>query len=723
MRRLSVGFVSVLAIGSVWLAGLAPTHAQAPQATFKADVNVIEVDARVSGADGVHIADLTVNDFEVLDDGQPQKIELFSYVDIPVTPRPVFAGVDRPVSPDVRSTSDPATGRMYIIVLDDANIEAIHLAAVKRQAREFIEEYLGAGDIASIAYTSGTTNASQDFTSDPQVLLAAVDRFVGRRGASAAAEQAEKFYQDRLTLEIDTPPDVNPEDIAALAAELQNSRKQVLGTVAKPTVDIRDFERAQRAVNVLATVRQLAQSVENVRGRRKALVLFSEGIGYQLTDPFGMRSVSDIVNATRDAINAAARANVNFYTIDPRGLVGASSEGMQMTGAGMPEGATQVAMMNEFRTSQDSLRVLAEETGGFASLDSNSFASSFERIVDSNSRYYVIGYRLPDRPADGQFHKIEVRVKRPGVTIVARKGYGSSRDRSAADRQRDEAERRTREARRPNADKTSTELRNVLDSAIPLRGLTFSVHAAPFRNTEKEASVAMTVEIAGDRLPLAPPGKLEVSFYGVDAQGKASTGVRKEIDLGVRSSTSERVKMHGIRLNPRIALAPGRYQLRIGARESTGGENGSIFYDLIVPDFHNEAFALSGLLLTSVSAQQTPTAEPDPAASKELPGAATSRRTFPVGDTLAIYAEVYDNAPAAERAAIDVAVQLISEAGVDVFSAKDSIAAGQSGPSNIAAQFALEDLEPGMYLLRVEAQRSGSSTPPIARETVITVVR
>ena len=142
-----------------------------------------------------------------------------------------------------------------------------------------------------------------------------------------------------------------------------------------------------------------------------------------------------------------------------------------------------------------------------------------------------------------------------------------------------------------------------------------------------------------------------------------------------------------------------------------------------MPDFHKEAFALSGLLLTSVSAQQTPTAEPDPAASKELPGAATSRRTFPVGDTLAIYAEVYDNAPAAERAAIDVAVRLISEAGVDVFSAKDSIAAGQSGPSNIAAQFALEDLEPGLYLLRVEAQRSGSSIPPIARETLITVVR
>ncbi|HJP59276.1 MAG TPA: hypothetical protein VJ865_04740, partial [Gemmatimonadaceae bacterium] len=91
--------------------------------------------------------------------------------------------------------------------------------------------------------------------------------------------------------------------------------------------------------------------------------------------------------------------------------------------------------------------------------------------------------------------------------------------------------------------------------------------------------------------------------------------------------------------------------------------------------------------------------------------------------TLAIFAEVYDNAPVAERAAIDVAVRLISDSGADVFSAKDSIAAGQSGPSNVVAQFALEDLDPGPYLLRVEVQRSGSSIPPVTRETLITVVR
>ena len=121
--------------------------------------------------------------------------------------------------------------------------------------------------------------------------------------------------------------------------------------------------------------------------------MFSEGFNYQLTEPFGMRSVSDVLRATQDTLNAAARANVSFYTIDPRGLDGAGTDFMQMSGPGMPNGATQTAIREELQRSQDSLRVLAEETGGFASLNTNSFASAFDRIVQSNSQYYVLGIR------------------------------------------------------------------------------------------------------------------------------------------------------------------------------------------------------------------------------------------------------------------------------------------------------------------------------------------
>ena len=712
---------NLLSAGAASLLVLASPRAQAPQSTFQAEVNLIEVDTVVTDGQDNTIAGLTADDFELFDDGERQTIAAFSYVDIPLAIPTEFPGVERPVTPDVRSNREPVSGRMYLIVLDDMNIDPLRSSVVRQQGRAFVEAYFGAGDIAAVTYTSGRVDASQDFTSDAPLLLASIDKFMGRGARSTAMEAAAKYYEDRLTLSLDPPDGVKPENIPQLAADMQDSRVQTLGATGKPTVDITDFERAQRVVAVFDSVRALADGLGRVRGRRKAVIMFSEGFNYQLTEPFGMRSVSDVLRATQDTLNAAARANVNFYTIDPRALVGAGTDFMQMTGPGMPNGGTQVAIADELRRTQDSLRVLAEETGGFATIDANSLSPAFERIVDSNSRYYVLGYTPPNDVQNGRFHKIDVRVKRPGLNVISRRGYATPRAQTQEDRKRDEDRRRAREARRPDGDTTSAELRSVLESALQQRGVSFSVQAAPFRNRDNEASIALAIEIDGSRLPLSPPGKLEVSFYSVNDRGRAGPGVRKEIDLALKPDTVARVKSSGIRLNPRIALAPGRYQLRFGARESSGGQNGSVFYDVIVPDFRKEELAMSGLLLTSAAAQQTPTAEPDPITSKQLPGAATSRREFPVGDTLAVYAEVYDNNPSRQPRQIDVVVRLISARGSDVFHAADAMSTS-AAPSNIFAQFKLEDLEPGPYLLRVEAKVTGAEAAPIGRETLITIV-
>ena len=707
------------------VAGLLITHpsAQAPQQTFRTDVDLVEVDVSVTDDNGESILNLTPADFEVFEDGQPQAIKAFTSIDIPLTAPPQFPGVDRPVSSDVRSNREPSSGRLYLVVLDDMNINPMRVDAVRSAAREFVESYFGAGDIAAVIYTSGRVDASQDLTTDPRLLVASIEKFLGRGVQSSAMEAAEKYYSDRLTLETDPATAGLPNDkLDELAADMQDARKRTLGTTAKPTVDIQDFERAQRMITVLDTVRTLAESLAPLRGRRKAIVMFSEGLNYQLTEPFGMRSVSDVLRAMQDTLNAAARMNVSFFTIDPRGLDGVGTDFMQMRGSGMPNGATQVAINEELQRSQDSLRVLAEETGGFATLNTGDFSSAFDRIVQTNSQYYLIGYTPPPHPQNGRFHSIEVRVKRPGVKIVARRGYASGREETPEDRKKRDAERLARDAKRPNADKTSSALRDVLGGPLQQTGLALSVHAAPFRGTGADASVALTIEVDGAHLPLSPPGRLELSFYDVNDSGRAGSGVRKDIDLALRPDTVARVKAHGIRLNPRIALKPGRYQLRFGIRESASGSNGSVFYDLAVPDFSKDPLALSGLLVTSVSAQQVPTAEADPVLSKKLPGAATSRREFPVGDTLAVYAEAYANGPARQGQRFNVVVRLISEIGEEVFTAKDAMAGDKSGSANIFAQFALEDLAAGAYLLQVEAQVDGATTPPVLRETLITVV-
>jgi hypothetical protein len=279
-------------------------------------------------------------------------------------------------------------------------------------------------------------------------------------------------------------------------------------------------------------------------------------------------------------------------------------------------------------------------------------------------------------------------------------------------------------------------LRDLLTSPLQQSGLNFTVQAAPFKGPQKDASVALAIEIEGDRLTYAPPdakgmsaNKIELSFYGVNDVGKAMGGTHSVLDLTLRPDTKERVAKFGVRVNPRVALPPGRYHMRIGARETVGGLTGSVFYELEVPDFRKEKLMLGGLLIAAASGQETPSIQADTVIGKVLPGAATSRRVFPRRDLLAIYTEVYDNLGPQQARNVDVAVRLIDENGKELFVTRDQLTNG--GPKEKAwdiygytTQFALKDVPPGRYALRVEAQVRGNvgDAKPVSRETLITVV-
>jgi hypothetical protein len=146
-----------------------------------------------------------------------------------------------------------------------------------------------------------------------------------------------------------------------------------------------------------------------------------------------------------------------------------------------------------------------------------------------------------------------------------------------------------------------------------------------------------------------------------------------------------------------------------------------------VPDFKKEPLMMSGLLLTASSAHNAMTAQADPATDKVLPGPATSRRAFLASDTLTVFAELYDNMNARQARQIDAAVTLTSEAGKEVFSARDPIANNQGADHwtayGLTRDVPLKNLSPGRYLLRIEARVRGNNggNAPVARETVITI--
>lgn len=691
MRRVTACVVLLAAVGILAAAGQAPSGQparQQPEVTFKVEVNYVEVDAIVTDASGRLVRDLSKDDFIVLEDGRPQQISVFALVDIPVErgERPAFR--ESPVEPDVRTNARPFDGRIFVLVLDDLHTHPLRSALVKRAARAFVERYVGANDLVAVVSTSGRRDVAQEFTTNRRLLLEAIDRFTGSKTLSVTLAKIEEFRN-----RYGTP--------------LQEER----------LTDPLEAERGYMARSTLETLAALAEYLSGVRGRRKAIVFFSEGIDYDIHDPFNNPSASTIVRATQDLLAAATRANVQIYAVDPRGLTMLGEEAIQVTGM-PPEAPIELGttgLMTELRLAQDSLRVLADETGGFAVVNTNDFPSAYERILEETSTYYVLGYYPENDKRDGKFRTIEVRVKRPGLHVRARRGYVAPSGRARA---------RAVEA----ASGTSAPLRAALESPVPVSGLTLRAFAAPFKGTPPNASVVLGIEVPGGALSFAERGgrytnELEVSFVAIDDRGTVRAGDRKSVTLDLRPQTYRAVATYGVKLISRVALPPGRYQLRIAAREATGGRVGSLHYDLVVPNFLEPPLAMSGVLLTSAGASRTPPAAEDPTLKTLLPAQPTTWREFVSADRLALYVEIYDNRGNTPHT-VDVTTTVRAEDGRVVFTAEEARTSAEwsgRGGFGYSAEIPLRDFAPGLYVLRVDARsRLGGET--VAQEIPFRVV-
>jgi VWFA-related protein len=685
--------VIALVVAAGWAAAALPQAqpparpaTRQPQVTFRVEARSIEVDAVVTDARGQFVRDLTRDDFEVLEDNRPQTVNVFALVDIPVEPadRPLYREA---VEPDVAANETELTeGRMYLIALDSLHVDASRTSKVKELARQFIFEHLAANDLAGVVLLG--QGESQEFTSSKRLLVAAVNRFVGNKMPSATLLRLEQRPDTEL-----------PNDPA------------------------RTEERAAVARDMLTAIRTLSQYVAGLRGRRKALVLFSEGLDFntdvvisgasdRVTDTMGSALVDGLLAEQREMLGAATRSNVSIYSVDPRGVASGADEIIKL--AGMPEGSESSIPMKELeqevRRSQDTLRVYARETGGLAAVGSGDFGQAFRRIVADSSAYYVLGYTPTNAQSDGKFRRITVRLKRPGLTVRARPGYYAPRaDETAA-------------APAAAASETSPRLRELLASPTQIRGLPLRVTADAFKGPAPKALVHLLVELpAGslafqDRNGLAS-NDVEMVFRAIDSRGAVQASTRKLLDLRLRPATRDAVQQHGFRVTTEIELPPGRYQVRVAAQETAGGRSGSVFVNLEVPDFTKPALGMSDVVIMAESAEAWP-ARGDAATFKELlPGPPTAVRAFARSDAIAVFAEIYDNDARPHR--VDVTTIVRSDEGKQVFETtdardRDEIAAGRG--FGYVATIPLEEPAPGRYVLTVEARSRLTGVEPVSKD-------
>jgi len=370
----------------------APVPAPGPQPTFRTSVDLVSSDVIVRNKRGVFQADLTKDDFELYEDGVKQELNSFVLVhggrayttQLAPTAAPVREGI---ILPPPRPTND-AAGRIICFIIDDLHLDFRDTIRVRQLFKKMGKELVHEGDLFGVVST-GTSSIAMDLTYDRSRLDEAANRITG--GGMKPSEIIQQSASG------ETPAEVT-----------------------------------HRAHVAFETAYDLLKNLESAHNRRKAVVLISNGYDF---DPFAAArsgnagstflnndrvdpndpmtdemtrndrfADADLAIELNDLARQANRANATFYAIDPRGLV---------AGQDLDEQVDPTEWETHLKKSQDSLRTIAELTGGLAVVNTNDFDKALKRIDAETSDYYVLAYYSTNPDPTQKRRQVEIRVKRP----------------------------------------------------------------------------------------------------------------------------------------------------------------------------------------------------------------------------------------------------------------------------------------------------------------------
>ncbi len=392
-------------------AGAAPAGQQQPP-VFRAGVSFVRVDVIVSDKQGNPVTDLRAEDFDVVEDGQAQNIELFKLINADGNPGP-GAEPARPIrsryDEEVEANRDDV--RLFVVFLDDYHVRLGNSMRVRDPLVKFIQTQLGPLDMVGVMYPLMSVS-DISFTRDHESVIRAIRQFEGRKYDYRPRNQVEEKYAYYPAQTIETLR--NQITISALEGlcvrlgSIREGRKAVIlvseGFTALLPPQMRDPMAAMPGVgNPVSRNPMAGESTTEERAR--------------------FLSEIDLQRLLRDVYDAANRHNTAFYALDPRGLATGEFDINENVGMRVDS--------QTLRQSMDTLRVLAEESDGRAIVNQNDLDKGLRQIIRDTSAYYLLGYNTSSK-SDGKFHKVDVKVKRPGVEVRSRKGYWASTAAEAA---------------------------------------------------------------------------------------------------------------------------------------------------------------------------------------------------------------------------------------------------------------------------------------------------
>jgi len=567
--RLSLRIViAFMLYASVGLAQQQQPQTQTPQATFRASTRLIVQSVFVKDKDGKPIEGLTAKDFVITEDGQPQDIAFVEYqrlatesapadpqAPVPLTAKPATTATG-PAPAVTTQISSPPSGdiryqdkRLLVLYFDGSSMGPGDQIRAYTNALKFIDTQMTKSDlIAIMSFQNGSVSVKNDFTDDKEKLREVIGILI--------------YGDDQNN---DGIPD-HPEGSA--------------------------FGQNDAEFNIFNTDRQLAAlqtAVNMLKGlpEQKTLLYFASGLRL---------NGSDNQAQLRATVNAAIRANVTLNPIDARGLVALPPLGdatqRSPGGLSMFTGGMAQQVMGNFQRSQDTLYALAKDTGGKAMFDYNDLSLGIVQASQAVTSYYIIGYYSTHLATDGKYRRVKVTLNNPqyaSADLTFRAGYYGDKafgNFSAADKER--------------------QLEDALMLDNPVTEITIALEVNYFQLNSAEYFVPVAVKIPGSELALAKRrGALRtlIDFIGEvkDDNGYTIQNMRDKLDVPIDKDTAEKLATAPIQYYTGFTLLPGKYVIKLLARDSETGRIGTYQTAFTVPNLMREQkrLPISSVVLSS----------------------------------------------------------------------------------------------------------------------------
>ncbi len=543
-----------------------------PAPTIRVTTHMVLIDAVVTDKQGKAITGLRPEDFVVEENGKVQKIaSLTTPADntpaaAPALPPGIYSN-----EAQFRSPGRPIT----VMLLDALNTPFTDQAYARTQMLAFVKDQFKPGDRMGVFALTGSLNLLQDFTSDPQVLYTALQRFKpltqtfpnGAPTVTSSDGGPATAASTVASLDASTPP---PSDSGANAGGGLRGGSDAL--ISSAMAALQGFEGAQvayakdeRAVMTLNALASIARILGGLPGRKSLIWVTGDISDLSFIPEDRVMSNAELaedlpsMDTRRVEEHASGNYAATFRASHAEEIRETASRLASAQVAVYPVDARGLSISTSI-DSQETMREMARETGGRAYVNQNEIKVGVERAFADEAAAYTIGYYPENKKYDNKYRSVKVKVKRDGVEVQSRRGY------YAID---------PTQIKGYNAQQQVT---SALGDIVPSTLVSFKAQVKPASANSAPGKTGVTFLVDASTLSAedAPGGKrLNVDFYAnIYSGGKIVATGGKKIDQVFDANTYQQIVQHGLATHLDLDPKPG--QLRLAVQDARTGMVGTI---------------------------------------------------------------------------------------------------------------------------------------------------